>query len=89
MLRAAISLVLVLALSAFSTDAFARGGGSKGSYGGSHSVKGYTRKDGTYVRPHQRTNPNKSKQDNWSTKGNSNPYSGKAGTVDPYSVKVR
>ena len=47
-------------------------------------VSGYTRKDGTYVQPHQRTNSNNTMMDNYSTKGNSNPYTGKAGTVDPY-----
>lgn len=47
-------------------------------------VNGYTRKDGTYVQPHYQTNPNSTKLDNYSTQGNSNPYTGKAGTVDPY-----
>ena len=47
-------------------------------------VKGYTRKDGTYVAPHYRSAPNSSIYDNYSTKGNTNPYTGKAGTVDPY-----
>lgn len=49
----------------------------------SHSVRGYTRKDGTYVAPHRATNPNSTRADNWSTKGNVNPYTGKEGTVDP------
>lgn len=50
------------------------------------SVRGYYRKDGTYVRPHKRSSPNSTKSDNWSTKGNVNPYTGKAGTksVDDY-----
>lgn len=43
-------------------------------------VKGYTRKDGTYVTPHVRSSPNGTKSDNYSTKGNVNPYTGKAGT---------
>lgn len=50
----------------------------------SHSVRGHVRKDGTYVQPHQATNRNDSKFDNYSTKGNVNPYTGKPGTVDPY-----
>jgi len=29
------------------------------------------------------TNPNSTKLDNYSTKGNVNPYTGKPGTVDP------
>jgi hypothetical protein len=49
------------------------------------SVKGYYKKDGTYVQPHKRSDPNSSKNDNWSTKGNQNPYTGKKGTKDPNS----
>lgn len=46
-------------------------------------VKGYVKKDGTYVAPHYRSAPNSTKLDNYSTKGNTNPYTGKEGTVDP------
>jgi hypothetical protein len=76
-----------------STPAFARGGGghsggahSSGAHSsgsGSHSIKGHTNKNGTYVAPSHATNPNQSKNDNWSTKGNTNPYTGKEGTKDP------
>src|SRR4051812_27632161 len=44
------------------------------------SVRGYTRKDGTYVAPHVRSSPNSTKDDNYSTRGNVNPYTGVAGT---------
>lgn len=47
-------------------------------------VRGYHRKNGTYVQPHSRSDSNHSKLDNWSTKGNTNPYTGKRGTKDPY-----
>lgn len=50
---------------------------------GSHAVHGYTKKNGTYVAPHSQTNPNHTQRDNWSSKGNVNPYTGKAGTRDP------
>ena len=43
-------------------------------------VKGYYR-NGTYVSPYYRTNSNNTKLDNWSTKGNINPYTGKKGTI--------
>ncbi|CAM3269718.1 hypothetical protein SPAN111604_14090 [Sphingomonas antarctica] len=49
----------------------------------SHAVRGYTRRDGTYVAPHQQTNPNSTRLDNWSTRGNVNPYTGQIGTRDP------
>lgn len=53
------------------------------SSGGSNSVKGYTKKDGTYVAPHNRTNPNGTQRDNWSSKPNYNPYTGKEGKKEP------
>jgi hypothetical protein len=46
----------------------------------SESVRGYTRKDGTYVQPYRRSIGNSTRRDNWSTKGNINPYTGKKGT---------
>ena len=37
-------------------------------------VNGYTRSDGTQVRGHYRSAPDHSYDNNWSTKGNTNPY---------------
>ncbi len=48
-------------------------------------VNGYLKKNGTYVQPHFKTAPNSSMFDNYSTKGNYNPYTGKPGWIDPYS----
>jgi len=77
--------VAVLGLSV-GLSAAARGGSHyhapRSSYS-SHStehVSGYVRKNGTYVAPYYRTAPNSTKLDNWSTKGNVNPYTGKPGT---------
>ena len=48
-------LAVVLALVAVTpVDALARG---RSSSGGSHSVRGYTKKSGTYVAPHIAKNP--------------------------------
>jgi len=47
----------------------------------------YKRSTGIYVMPYYRTSPNKSKFDNYSTKGNFNPYTGKKGTVNPFKIK--
>lgn len=58
--------------------------GAAAEAGGSHSVRGYTRKDGTYVQPHMQTNPNGTRADNWSTVGNVNPYTGQPGTKPLY-----
>ncbi|MBS0405048.1 MAG: hypothetical protein JSS17_01595 [Proteobacteria bacterium] len=87
-------LLAVLAISTLVTLPVAQAKGKSGgssshskSYssgsGGSHSVRGHIRKDGTYVQPHRATNRNGTKTDNWSTQGNVNPYTGKPGTVDP------
>ncbi|BAU37858.1 hypothetical protein APT_00776 [Acetobacter pasteurianus NBRC 101655] len=51
---------------------------------GSHYVHGYFRKNGTYVSPHYQTNPDGNPYNNWSTRGNINPYTGKLGTKAPY-----
>lgn len=53
-----------------------------------NSVRGYIRRDGTYVAPHVRTNPNSTRMDNYSTAPNYNPYTGQQGTVQPYPVPV-
>lgn len=43
-------------------------------------VSGYTKKNGTQVASHDRSTGDSTKRNNWSTKGNSNPETGKAGT---------
>ncbi|UII28757.1 hypothetical protein LVD15_10120 [Fulvivirga maritima] len=46
-------------------------------------VNGYYRKDGTYVKPHYRSNPDGNPYNNWSYPGNVNPYTGKVATGNP------
>ena len=46
-------------------------------------VNGYTRRDGTYVQPHMRSSPDGNPLNNWSTRGNVNPYTGDVGTRNP------
>jgi hypothetical protein len=48
--------------------------------GSDKSVRGYTKKNGTHVQAYKRTAPNTTAKDNFSTKGNVNPYTGKKGT---------
>ena len=83
-------LVLGMAFTfALTVSAQARGGHG-GGYGGhssshastpgDHVVSGYTRSNGTYVAPYHATNPNSTKNDNYSTVGNVNPYTGQTGT---------
>lgn len=90
---AVFATVALLALAP--TAALARGGGHGGSHsGGSHSggshrtssstsfhfVHSYTRRNGTFVQGHYQTDPNSTRNDNWSTTGNVNPFTGEQGT---------
>jgi hypothetical protein len=74
-----ILLALVLL---FPSVTLAKGGG-RGGKGGPVTVKPYTRKDGTHVEGHHRSAPDRSKSNNWSSKGNVNPFTGKPGTNKP------
>lgn len=46
-------------------------------------VRGYYRKDGTYVQPHYRSNPDGNPYNNWSYPGNTNPYTGETAKGNP------
>lgn len=69
------ALLSLVCLALLSTVAFAQG---------RTRVKSYVKKDRTRVESHQRTKANEKKNDNWSTKGNVNPNTGKKGTKNPY-----
>lgn len=79
-------LVVTFFLVVSTADSFARDklGGRSSGYGytnsKSHNVRGYTKRDGTYVAPHRSTNPNSTGRDNYSTKGNTNPWTGESGS---------
>lgn len=68
-------LALLISVLSFSASAEAR----------TTRVRGYYKPStGSYVAPHYKTTPNRSKFDNFSTKGNYNPYTGKKGSVNPF-----
>jgi len=46
-------------------------------------VESYQKKDGAVIQEHNRTSPNSTDRDNWSTKPNYNPETGKQGTKEP------
>ena len=48
--------------------------------------QGYVTRNGTYVAPHYQTRPDGNPFNNYSTQGNVNPYTGQAGTVNPYAI---
>jgi hypothetical protein len=80
-----LSLVISLVAASFVTLPVQakKSSGLTSTGGGSHSVRGHVRKDGTYVQPHHATNRNSTQRDNWSSKPNVNPYTGKPGTNEP------
>lgn len=71
-MRIAALLVILLSTQAFAADEY---------------VRGHTRSDGTYVAPHHQTTPDHNPYNNYSSQGNVNPYTGQAGTRDPYQVQ--
>jgi hypothetical protein len=87
MIRQAKWMLLVFSVGLFAPcfaeliDAASRGGGV--------SVRGYTRKDGTYVRPHTRSAPDGNPYNNYSFPGNYNPNTGKTTGGDPNSYLER
>lgn len=46
---------------------------------GAQRTRGYIKKNGTYVMPHYKTKRDGTRLNNYSTKGNANPYTGKKG----------
>jgi hypothetical protein len=91
---ALVVLSLLLTLPALASGGHGGHSGSRG--GGSHHsakpatgtgaksqrehVGSYTKKSGARVAAHDRSTKDATKANNWSTKGNSNPETGKAGT---------
>jgi hypothetical protein len=82
-------LVVAISSSAASAQYFGnRSGSSSGLYGtgsnpNSHYVAPSFDTRGNYRDGHRATNPNNTQLDNYSTKGNINPYTGEIGTRRP------
>lgn len=66
-------IILCLLMLTFITPAFAE------------YVNGYYKSNGTYVRGYNRTSADSTKFNNYSTKGNYNPYTQQKGYVNPYN----
>ena len=85
-------VIAFIIAAAVGTSANARGGGHGGGHssshasssshvnGSSHYVRGYTRRDGTHVSGYHASDPNSTRNDNYSTRGNVNPSTGTEGT---------
>ncbi len=78
----------IASFSSFNNSCFANTTGTKKYQKGPTYVKGHVTKRGKYVKPHYKSSPNEIKQDNLSSKGRINPYTGKKGTINPSKVKT-
>ncbi|MFY9287912.1 MAG: hypothetical protein WAO98_05365 [Alphaproteobacteria bacterium] len=67
-MRHVITVIAVLMISLLTTAAFA------------DHVNGYTRSNGTYVQPYERSHSDNTVTNNYSYQGNTNPYTGSTGT---------
>ena len=56
------------------------GASGTGSNPSSKHVRGYVKKNGTYVAPHDKSTSDKNFENNWTTKGNENLRTGAEGT---------
>lgn len=70
-MKLTIALILLASVSSYASDVF---------------VHGYNRSNGTYVEPYHRSAPDASTFNNYSTRGNTNPYTGQSGTVNSNSL---
>ncbi len=61
----------------------ARGGYGSSARGGIGHTRSSVDRNGHYRSGYFHTNPDHSKLNNWSTKGNTNPITGKSGTKSP------
>ena len=66
-----------------SSGTTASGGYGSGSKSSSTYVRGHVTKSGTYVAPHRKTAPDHTQRNNYSARGNYNPYTGKTGGREP------
>lgn len=78
----AFLLILVLFITVPNAPAQSQSSGysATGSNSQSTYVHGYRKKNGTYVKGYHRTKRNGTQRDNYSTKGNYDPWTGKTGT---------
>lgn len=75
--------VLLASLSAASAQYYGTRSQGYGSNPNSHYVAPSVTREGDFRPGHYRTNPNSTQYDNYSTRGNQNPYTGRSGTRTP------
>jgi hypothetical protein len=88
--RTAFVLFFVMLFASLPAFGFQRGSHSSRSYSSgrtssSHTtVHGYTTRRGTHVQSYRKTTPDHSRSNNFTSRGNTNPYTGKRGYKKPY-----
>lgn len=82
MIRASLVFVTLIASAGIAAAQY-YGGYGTGSSSQGHSVRGHYNSNGSYTEPHYRSNPNSTQLDNYSTRGNTNPYTGSTGSRSP------
>ncbi|GAC1439744.1 MAG: hypothetical protein NVSMB58_36630 [Terriglobales bacterium] len=77
-------IIIATALLSLALPGFAKSHSrsSRSSRTGVERVHGYTKKNGTHVKGYDRTRKDRTDANNWSTKGNVNPETGKRGTKE-------
>lgn len=78
MKRITLFFIILFIIFSFNIPSFAQ------FYGPDQTVQGYAKQDGTLVQPYHRTVPDHDLFNNYSTRDNTNPYTGQMGQVDPY-----
>jgi len=78
MISAGVALVAMLSTTSAMANGYSYGYSSSP---GSVYVQPHIRDNGSYVQGHYRTRPDSTRSNNWSSKGNVNPYTGKRGTL--------
>lgn len=61
--------LLAISLLSYASEAFAY-----------RYTRGHSRSNGTYVQPYRSSTPDGSRLNNWSSRGNTNPFTGKRGS---------
>jgi len=56
---------------------------SQAAHAGDRYVSGYTKSNGTYVQPYHRSTQDSNPYNNYSSQGNTNPYTGSTGYTKP------
>lgn len=81
MLRFAAAALMLSAPTFAANKSYSSKSSGYGYTNSSHThVKSTVTKDGTYRQSHERTNANTTQKDNYGTRGNTNPWTGKKGT---------